>query len=89
MLEIEPGFSLVPMLVTLPSTDDCLFLRKELLCGAKNSEVLFCSTKRLVYLLPGINCYLILHFFPQEKRSNLHGVSGLLCGHRKFCGVTD
>lgn len=67
MLEIEPD-SLVLALVPLLSTDDHLFLWKQLLCSAKNSEILFCSTNRSVYLLSAFDYYLILHFFPPEKK---------------------
>ncbi len=70
MLEIWSDFSLVPVLVPLLSTDDYLLLWKQLLCSAKNSDVLFCSTKRLVYLLSAIDYYLHLHVtvFPSRKK---------------------
>lgn len=63
--------------------DDCLFFWKWLLRSAKTSEVPLQSIKRLVYLLSAIDYYLILDFFPQGKRNNLCGVSGLFCGQRE------
>lgn len=62
--------------------DDCLFFWKWLPCSAKTPEVPLQSIKRLVYLLSAIDYYLILLFFPQGKRNNLCGVSGLFCGQR-------
>lgn len=63
--------------------DDCVFFWKWLLCSAKTSEVPLQSIKRLVYLLSAIDYCLILDVFPQGKRSNLCGLSGLFCGQRE------